>query len=42
MGLEVVELFGLDANFGMNNVLCGLEDTFDIGHSLVDAPLEGC
>ena len=26
----------------MNNALCGLEDTFDMEHNLVDTPLEGC
>jgi len=27
MRLEVGEPFGLGASFGMNNALCGLEDT---------------
>ena len=35
------EPFGLGASFGMNNALCGLEDTFDMEHNLVDTPLEG-
>ena len=42
MGLEVGESFGLGASFGMNNALCGLEDTFDMDHNLVDTPLKGC
>jgi len=42
MRLEVGEPFGLGARFGMNNVLCELEDTFDIEHNLVDTPIEGC
>ena len=42
MGLEVGEPVGLGASFGMNNALCGLEDTFDMEHNLVDTPLEGC
>ena len=36
------EPFGLGANFGMNNALCGLEDTFGMEHNLVYTPLEGC
>jgi len=42
MGLEVGEPFGFSASFGMNNALCGMEDTFDMEHNLVDTPLEGC
>jgi len=42
MGLEVCEPIGLVASFGMNNVCCGLEDTFNIEHNLVDTPLQGC
>jgi len=38
----VGELFRLGASFDMNNALCGLEDTFDIEHNLVNSPLEGC
>jgi len=38
----VGEPFGLCASFGTNNALCGLEDTFDMEHNLVDTPLEGC
>jgi len=38
----VGESFGLDASFGMNNYLCGFEDTIDREHNLVDTPLEGC
>jgi len=38
----VGEPFGLGASFGMNNACCGLEDTFDLEHNLVDTPLEGC
>ena len=33
---------GLDASFGMNNDLCGFEDTLDREHSLVDTVLKGC
>ena len=40
--LEVGEPFGLDASFGMNNDLCGFEDTLDRDHNLIDTPLEGC
>ena len=40
--LEVGEPFGLGASFGMNNALCGLQDTFDMEHNLVDTPLEEC
>jgi len=40
--LEVGEPFGLDVSFGKNNALCGLEDTFDMEHNLLDTPLEGC
>ena len=36
------EPFGLGASFDMNNALCGLEDTFDMEHNLVNTPLEGC
>ena len=36
------ESFGLVAWFGMNNACCGLEDTFDMEHNLVDTPSEGC
>jgi len=36
MRLEVGEPFGLGDNFGMNNALCGLEDTFDMEHNLFD------
>jgi len=32
----------LGVSFGMNNALCGLEDTFNMEHNLVDTPLEGC
>ena len=42
MGLEVGEPFGLGASFGMNNALCGLEDTFDEAHNLFYTRLEGC
>jgi len=42
MRLEVGEPFGLGANFGMNNALCGSDDTFDMEHNLGDTPLEGC
>jgi len=42
MRLEVGEPFRLGASFGMNNALCGLEDTFDMEHNLVDTALEGC
>jgi len=38
----VGEPFGLGASFGMNNALCGLQDTFDMEHNLVDTLLEGC
>ena len=38
----MAEPFRLGANFGMNNALCGLEDTFDMEHNLLDTPLEGC
>jgi len=38
----VGEPFRLGASFGMNNALCGLEDTFNMKHNLVDTPLEGC
>ena len=36
MRIEVGESFGLGASFGMNNALCGLEDTFDMEHNLFD------
>ena len=42
MRLKVGEAFGLGASFGMNHALCGLEDTFDMDHNLVDTPLKGC
>jgi len=42
MRLEVGEPLGLVSSFGMSNVLCGLEDTFNVEHNLVDTPLEGC
>ena len=42
MRLEVGEPFGVYANFGLNNALCGLEYRFDMEHNLVDTPLEGC
>jgi len=42
MRLKVGEPFGFVASFGMNNALCGLEDTFDMEHNLFDTPLEGC
>jgi len=38
----VGDTFLLDASFGMNNDLCGFEDTLDREHNLVDTPLEGC
>ena len=41
-GLEGGEPFGYVTNFGMNNDLCGFEDTLDRGHNLVFTPLEGC
>jgi len=40
--LEVGGPFGLAASFDMNNILHGLEDTFDMEHNLADTPLEGC
>jgi len=42
MRLEAGESFGLVSSFGMSNALCGLEDTFNVEHNLVDTPLEGC
>jgi len=42
MRLGVGEPSALGASFGMNNSLCGMEDTFDMEHNLVDTPLEGC
>jgi len=42
MGLEVGELFGLVAKFGMNIACCGLETPFDKVHHLRDTFLEGC
>jgi len=42
MRIEVGEPFGLGASFGMNHALCGLEDTLDMEHNLVDTLLEGC
>ena len=42
MRLDMGEPFGLDASFGMNNDLCGFEDTLDREHSLVDTVLKGC
>jgi len=42
MRLEVGEPFRFSASFGMNNVLCGMKDTFDMEHNLVDTHLEGC
>ena len=42
MRLEVGESFGLGASFGLNNALCGLDDTFGMEHNLVNTPLEGC
>jgi len=41
-GLKVGEPFGLVARIGMNNVGCGLENSFEEVHNLVDIPSEGC
>jgi len=41
-GIKVGEPFGLVSRFGINNACCGLEDSFDEVHHLVDTPLEGC
>jgi len=41
MGLEVGEPFGLDASLGMTDALCGMEETLDREHNLVDTLLEG-
>jgi len=41
-GIRGGEPFGYVTNFGMNNDLCGFEDTLNRGHNLVDPPLEGC
>jgi len=40
-GLEVGESFGLGVSFNMDNALCGLGDTIEEVHNLVDTPLEG-
>jgi len=42
MRLEVGEPFALVSSFGMSNALCGLEDTFNVEHNLIDTPLDGC
>ena len=36
------EPIGLEASSGMNNDLCGFDDTLDREHNLVDTLLEGC
>ena len=41
-GLEGGESFGYAANLGMDNALCGLEETLEREHHLVYTPLEGC
>jgi len=38
----VGEPIGLEASSGMNNDLCGFDDTLDREHNLVDTLLEGC
>ena len=42
MRLDVGEPFGLVTSSGMSSAICGLEDTFNIEHNLVDTPSEGC
>ena len=37
-----MSLLGSLLVFGMDNTLCGLEDTFNMEHNLVDTALEGC
>jgi len=41
-GLEGGESFGYAANLGLDNALCGLEETLGRDPNLVYTPLEGC